>query len=153
MPKGIRTGESAARYAQYLLRRGIGCRDAYRQRRLAARQLHIERHGKKFATCKLCGWEYVTYIGARTLSRCIDCEIWAEQTKSSAYLIVSKAIQAGELPNPRSLQCTDCDAPASEYDHRDYSKPLEVDPTCRRCNARRGPAAPFNRFIQSCATA
>ena len=29
---------------------------------------------------------------------------------------------------------------AYDYDHRDYSKPLEVDPVCRRCNQMRGPA-------------
>jgi hypothetical protein len=38
------------------------------------------------------------------------------------------------------MQCVDCGAQARDYDHRDYNKPLEVDPVCRRCNLRRGPA-------------
>jgi hypothetical protein len=38
------------------------------------------------------------------------------------------------------MQCVDCGAQARDYDHRDYNKPLEVNPVCRRCNLRRGPA-------------
>ena len=34
----------------------------------------------------------------------------------------------------------DCGKQAHEYDHRDYDKPLEVEPTCKSCNSKRGPA-------------
>lgn len=27
-----------------------------------------------------------------------------------------------------------------DYDHRDYTKPLSVEPVCRSCNKLRGPA-------------
>jgi hypothetical protein len=53
---------------------------------------------------------------------------------------VSKAVLRGELPPVKTLACTDCGAPARDYDHRDYSKPLAVEPTCRSCNLKRGPA-------------
>ena len=37
----------------------------------------------------------------------------------------------------------DCGAPARHYDHRDYNKPLEIEPVCVRCNLLRGHAIPF----------
>jgi len=40
----------------------------------------------------------------------------------------------------REVKCTDCDNKAQVYDHREYSKPLEVDPVCKSCNMKRGPA-------------
>lgn len=42
------------------------------------------------------------------------------------------------MPRARSLACVDCGRLASEYDHRDYSKPLHVEPVCGACNAKRG---------------
>jgi hypothetical protein len=38
------------------------------------------------------------------------------------------------------VRCVDCGAPATDYDHRNYDKPLDVDPVCHKCNCRRGPA-------------
>jgi hypothetical protein len=29
------------------------------------------------------------------------------------------------------------------YEHRDYTKPLQVEPVCRSCNALRGPGKPY----------
>lgn len=55
------------------------------------------------------------------------------------YEIV-KAQKSGLLPNAKTLVCVDCGKPAFDYDHRDYSKPLSVEPVCRRCNQLRGPA-------------
>lgn len=31
---------------------------------------------------------------------------------------------------------------ARDYDHRDYNKPLEVEPVCHSCNMKRGPGIP-----------
>lgn len=57
-----------------------------------------------------------------------------------AHAFVTTAIYHGDLPKlDGSVQCADCNAPAVEYDHRDYRKPLEVDPVCKACNAARGP--------------
>jgi hypothetical protein len=38
------------------------------------------------------------------------------------------------------LRCVDCGDWANNWEHRDYSKPLEVDPVCDSCNFKRGPA-------------
>ena len=47
----------------------------------------------------------------------------------------------GELLPATAFKCVDCERPATVYDHRDYSKPLAVEPVCRSCNVMRGPAA------------
>lgn len=57
-----------------------------------------------------------------------------------AHYQVAKAIRKGDLAHPSCFPCADCGGPAKEYDHRDYSKPLTVDPVCRKCNVRRGSA-------------
>jgi hypothetical protein len=59
------------------------------------------------------------------------------QTLAHAY--VHSAIRLGILAPLSGLRCSDCAKPATQYDHRDYAKPLEVDPVCGSCNMRRGP--------------
>lgn len=57
-----------------------------------------------------------------------------------AHQYVSIAVRNGDLPKlDGSVPCADCGKPADEYDHRDYKKPMEVDPVCRVCNQARGP--------------
>lgn len=59
-----------------------------------------------------------------------------------AISLVSVAKMNRKLPClDGSIICVDCKRkPAAVYDHRDYSKPLEVEPVCHWCNGRRGPA-------------
>lgn len=61
---------------------------------------------------------------------------------AQAHTLVAMAIKRGDLRKATEFACVDCGAPAREYDHRDYNKPLEVEPVCRRCNMKRGPAIP-----------
>lgn len=63
---------------------------------------------------------------------------WA--TLAVRFVVLAKEL--GVLPglNDPDIRCVDCGAVANEYDHRDYSRPLEVDPVCGRCNKLRGPA-------------
>lgn len=61
----------------------------------------------------------------------------------SAYAIVREAVVAGILPKARGLKCVDCGQEAWHYDHRDYRKPLEIEPVCISCNYRRGRAEPY----------
>lgn len=60
-----------------------------------------------------------------------------------AHRFARLAVRNGYLKDPTALTCVDCGAPAKVYDHRDYNKPLDVDPVCHSCNATRGPALPF----------
>jgi hypothetical protein len=56
---------------------------------------------------------------------------------------VQAAIRKGLLPRiTKETKCVDCGCAAYGYDHRDYYKPLEVEPVCRKCNAKRGPGNP-----------
>lgn len=56
--------------------------------------------------------------------------------------MVAQAKARGELPYlDGSIACVDCKRwPATVYEHRDYSKPLDVEPVCHNCNMKRGPA-------------
>lgn len=74
--------------------------------------------------------------------QCFSCHReWDRRTGAqAAYKAVAKAILCGDLPRASDCQCADCGLPAMDYDHRDYSKPLEVQPVCRSCNKLRGPA-------------
>lgn len=60
-----------------------------------------------------------------------------------AHGLVKLAIKYGYLPKPSTLTCQDCGQPAQVYDHRDYNRPLDVEPVCHACNIKRGPALPF----------
>ncbi len=60
-----------------------------------------------------------------------------------AYWAVHIAISRCRLPEIESCRCVDCGAPAECYDHRDYTKPLQVEPVCKGCNNRRGPGLPL----------
>jgi hypothetical protein len=60
-----------------------------------------------------------------------------------ASAAVAKAVRSGEIPHFSKFKCIDCGEPAECYDHRDYRKPLTVDPVCKGCNNRRGPGLPL----------
>lgn len=47
--------------------------------------------------------------------------------------------KTGQIPRANTLICVDCGAQAEVYDHRDYLKPKDVEPVCRKCNYKRGP--------------
>lgn len=61
--------------------------------------------------------------------------------QSKAHTLVAAAIRKGVLPKlDGSIACADCGCAAKEYDHRDYARPLDVEPVCIKCNRRRGTA-------------
>ena len=61
----------------------------------------------------------------------------------AAINAVRKAVREGILAPVKTLVCVDCGRPGECYDHRDYGKPLDVVPVCRKCNYRRGSALPL----------
>ena len=62
--------------------------------------------------------------------------------RGRAYSLLQSAKKSGKIPTHVGLDCADCGAEAIGYDHRDYSKPLDVDPVCYGCNAKRGQGWP-----------
>ena len=53
-----------------------------------------------------------------------------------------------KLPPADGQTCVDCGQRAFHYDHRYYSRPLDVVPVCRTCNHLRGPARDLAYVIQ-----
>ena len=71
-----------------------------------------------------------------------------EKGAGRATQIVFCAVKNGKLKNLKKEKviCVDCEVQrATMYDHRDYNKPLDVDPVCNRCNQARGPATKLRR--------
>lgn len=102
-------------------------------------------------SCKLCG-EDITNTHGNTVY-CWVCGppklVFKRQysKQEASHKIVKIAVDSKILPKVRSQECVDCGKPARHYDHRDYMKPLEVEPVCISCNFKRGPAL-NNEHIQ-----
>ena len=96
----------------------------------------------KSFTCCVCGVAHQVAGGTAgfVCAQCKPASHFTLQPKYLAHKAVAQARRAGLIASPRQYQCADCTSPATEYDHRDYSKPLAVEPVCRGCNVRRGPA-------------
>lgn len=106
--------------------------------------------------CYVCGVIELA-SGGGIYSRCTPCkesnsygarpaDPWLG--KDLAASCVQRAIKAGTLAHPKELTCSDCGDAATEYEHRDYNKPLEVVPICRGCNLVRGPAIPLDGTVE-----
>ena len=64
-----------------------------------------------------------------------------------AHSLVCEAVKKGILPKiVEGVKCVDCGNQARYYDHRDYNKPLDVEPVCHNCNYKRGPAIPNTSY-------
>ncbi len=51
---------------------------------------------------------------------------------------VHAEIRAGRLPHPSTLKCSDCNNPATSYDHHNgYSDALDVEAVCFKCHGKR----------------
>jgi hypothetical protein len=61
-----------------------------------------------------------------------------------AHAAVAQAIKSGDLAPAKNFICMaeGCESMATDYDHADYSNPLDVVPVCRSCNLRWGRALP-----------
>ena len=75
------------------------------------------------------------------------CSFDVSDISKKATAQVHKAIKQGQIPamSP-DTKCVDCGKPARDYEHRYYSRPLDVEPVCRGCNQKRGPALDVHNF-------
>lgn len=85
---------------------------------------------------------------AKRISKSIKKSYSKRPLRILAATKVHKAIKDGVLINlsKNIVECVDCGKRATSYDHRDYRKPLQVDPVCQSCNCRRGPGSPYKRI-------
>ena len=103
--------------------------------------------------CEACGSDITSRPTISVF--CLDCyderqkifqRLHAQKRKlrAKAHAQVAAAIKDGHIHRlDGSVDCTDCGKPAAHYDHRDYNRPLEVEPVCASCNLQRGPAEPY----------
>jgi hypothetical protein len=63
---------------------------------------------------------------------------------------VNAEVRAGRMQRPGEFKCVDCGEPAECWEHRDYSRPLDVEPVCRLCNNKRGAGANNFHAIPAC---
>jgi hypothetical protein len=106
-------------------------------------RLSINQGQRKKGLCAFCGADLKEQGRPAHAHYCLDCRdrhFGPNSLPARAHTLVGVAVRLGFLPRPNDLRCTDCGNNAQEYDHRDYSKPLDVEPVCCSCNRKRGPA-------------
>lgn len=119
-------------------------------RRHKARCVPCREERRPEKACADCNATFRSY----TAKRCDKCRsarreyMRTGRGAGEAHTAVARAIRHGEIPAPATLACTDCGGQAQQYDHRDYNFPLVVEPVCRPCNLRRGPAIPLKATAQ-----
>ena len=88
--------------------------------------------------CRVCNKEIKEKIATmRTL--CRECYKERSIIQHRTCSKVGWAKISGKLPRlDGTIKCMDCGEPAMVYEHRDYFKPLDVDPVCKKCNRLRG---------------
>lgn len=94
--------------------------------------------GRAF-NCIRCGAPTFRAFRARS-SMCESCMLAHRKDGLRASAEVTKAINCGDLLRAREHACADCGEQARDWEHRDYLRPLDVQPTCKSCNLRRGVA-------------
>lgn len=109
------------------------------------------------AKCCVCECRFQAH-GAGNFSRCDQCKalgLFSKMHRGYDWLgksvaggIVQSEIRSGRLPKACSEKCLDCGSQAVDYDHRDYNFPLTVEPVCRSCNIKRGPAIPLRGSLK-----
>jgi hypothetical protein len=92
--------------------------------------------------CKLCDEMFLPYFMDKMCRRCVEIVRGMtkdyQQLRQVANTAVARAVRRREMLPPAAHNCVDCGAEALCYDHRDYTKPLDVVPVCRSCNVKRG---------------
>lgn len=98
-------------------------------------------HSNKTYRCLICYGVFAREgITRGRKSYCAQCTGTKVVLQMAAYKAVRQAISKGRLPIPWTQKCVDCGNTARIFDHRNYDRPLEVEPVCTICNQRRGPA-------------
>lgn len=89
--------------------------------------------------CRRCGTPTKRVSQCHT-DFCFQCANEHYKEASIASRAIAKQIRCGDRKPAAEHVCVDCARPARDRDHRDYLRPLDVEPVCRPCNQRRGPA-------------
>lgn len=68
-----------------------------------------------------------------------EANVRSQENQREAKKRIFVEVRAGRLKKASEFKCYLCGVQAQCYDHRDYSKPLDVRPVCRMCNYKLGP--------------
>lgn len=85
-------------------------------------------------TCKACGAVHKRHSGSWY---CWACYHKARKLAGKAASLLKQK----ETHPATCYSCVDCGKQAQRWDHRDYYKPLAVEPVCQGCNWKRGGAS------------
>lgn len=101
----------------------------------------IESESHTRRSCKLCKSIYMKSY--RATGQFLESERLRYQKLKNSNLMKAKGkvyneVRYGRLPKASDLKCIKCGEQAHCYDHRDYLKPLDVNPVCARCNKLMG---------------
>lgn len=99
--------------------------------------------------CALCGDEFNSIGSSRYGSPycSLACVLLFTEARTKVAAKVAAAVNRGWLVRARDLKCVDCGNQADHYDHRNYTQPLSVQPVCRSCNKKRGPALDIRELV------
>lgn len=92
--------------------------------------------------CECCG----THIKGKWASRCGECRSEIYALRAASIAAIAKEVNSGRIMAAKNYYCVDCGRPANHYDHRDYNKPLVIEPVCRKCNYDRGSVDTHKKF-------
>jgi hypothetical protein len=101
---------------------------------------HRLRSNPKTYQCRVCATTFKGFpIGRHWYCEGCRPAHYAAQRLARRWILL--AIRTGRLLPASTFKCVDCKENwASGWEHRDYDRPLDVDPTCGSCNHMRGPA-------------
>lgn len=126
---------------------GAKAADVAARARVPITEVHRIVYGRGYAAhqartepCLGCKRPVLSRARSHRIVLCERCRRGHLAAQSQATTAVRKAVAVGMLKPVRECACADCGKPAEHYDHRDYSYPLRVEPVCRSCNIKRGPA-------------
>ena len=104
------------------------------------------RVNRLLAKCYRCKYEWIPRV--REIKTCPKCRspYWdkAKNKKEHSKMriwatgIVQNAKYYGYLGVAKDQKCKDCGKKAQHWEHRNYARPLLVDPVCVKCNHKRG---------------
>jgi hypothetical protein len=97
--------------------------------------------------CALCGAQIPRSRIKITCYCSNECARAVGDARVKVASAVAEARRKGKLKPAKEFVCVDCGKPATDYDHRNYTKPLDVVPVCRGCNLRRGSTDDVSEFV------
>ena len=98
------------------------------------------------AKCFRCGHEWIPKVeNIRTCAKCRS-PYWNKAKSKLDYMkmrnwavgVVQMSKYKNLLESASKKKCVDCGNNANHWEHRNYSRPLLIEPVCQSCNIKRG---------------